>query len=430
MFIPDISYQLVFCFLPLNQLPIIARCSKRCRAIVTNPSFLNMFPIQTIIITNSIVTYSGPFIDLVRKLIIQKTINCRNETILLIKFRRLFSLEMTIDFHQFQEFNITPVFQELGPRLRELKVSCEQNSRLNTPNSFILFQKSLSLLNSLTSLKLFDHPKFGDKIVNDISFLSHMKKLQNFTCNCIHSSINIEILLSQITLLTDLSSLELDSFFPYSFAKDAYYQLKRFFVALENTNDKLAKIGFFSFMPNNEEFLHLFTKLNQLKEIRVRIIIGESIPTMLSKWIYDLELFGLGFSNENICEIIRLSNLKSLKLIRCVISNLKMKSLMNGLSSRLEELTIYQETSSHYTFSFIYLSECVNLKNLALLNTTHLDFDHFEILLNCKKLESIVINYCSNNMTIYDDSRRLSLEMHQALKIPSAKFPNLKKVCI
>jgi hypothetical protein len=425
--VPDISYHLVFCFLSLKELTLIAQCNQEFSRLVTAPSFLNMFRRDT----NTLFT-TGNYVEKQIQLLsinpFRHTIRCINmrcrlsDTIYLIHFHSLVSLQLEIPFEDSQnpEFDITPVFQALAPSLRELKVFLYfnisykyfDNGMRQIRSSYIGFQKALSLLTSLTFLSL-----FGGYVnyFSDISFLSHMKQLQTFHFNRIHFS-SFQDIFNVITTLPQLTHLESDVLFDSSRFMD---QTNEPCKDLEQSKLKHLDIFYSNSKDKEHEYEHLLNQLTHLKTIAV-CTIGTNIPFSFGKWIRHLEMSFTTLTREQVHAIHDFPQLKSLKITTC---SLEQNNPIDTLLLKLEEL--YLISSNGFT-CFSSLSKCVKLKTLSLVMLRGLgDIKEFDLLSNCKQLEYITIQNC------HISYERISSNMKQALKNKAPYndvFPRLKKV--
>jgi hypothetical protein len=424
--IPDISYHLVFCFLSLNDLTQIGQCNKECKRLVTAPSFLNMFSHGKSIDFNCEdvrLASNNPFRHLIREivLLILSAETCSFNAInYLVQFDRLASLEFWIDWDQYEnnDFDITPVFRELGHRLCELKVRIFRHDDTEPTNSFShYFEKSLLLLTSLKSLALFTD---ATDMITDFSFLSQMKKLQSFSSNC-KCNEKTKYIIHFLSSLPELNSLDLCYFFNRD---NLLTQLKELCPAFN-----LKHLGIFHHIPQEQEYecaqnLH---KLNHLENIEIDLYHADSIiPNLFGKWIHSLGMRHRVFTDHDVLSIVGLPHLKSLELKSCQIDVSKLSTLIVGLSSRLEILAIngYQNSNLIFEISFKDLSSCYRLKSLSIDNKSGLKVHELEYLLNCKHLETIKLTSCNIK------PENISLIMEQALKIPSNVFPKLKNAHI
>jgi hypothetical protein len=306
MYIPDISYHLIFSFLSFKQLSIVIQCSKEWQRISTHPSFINMFSNQSQCCLfknkrNINSSLSSPFKNAIRNIKIDIN-NPEMTTIsLVVHFSRFTSLEFVIDFGIIENLNFdwVSLFQELGPRLLELKVEIRTLWIVSSQPSILSFQKSLSFLSNLTSLSLLTSRK-DEILIIDVSFLSHMKKLKSFICNCIDNIlISNQNLVHNLSCCSDITDLKLNMFFNYVELLTSF------------KNSKLTNIGIFRNIDQSREngLVQIFNQFNHLKCID--IVIHGRIPCLLGKWIRHLVVVSLSFDHySNIMDdILSLSNL-------------------------------------------------------------------------------------------------------------------------
>jgi hypothetical protein len=422
-FIPDISYHLIFSFLSIHELASISQCSKEWRRIVTEPCFFNMYR-QTDMLTidNKNNVSKSPLRHVIRKVRIETLDNEINH---LGFYNRLEVLEMTFDwiyFHSIDHnFDFVPVFKILGPKLCELNVHLRRwNAQNIIPNSysFVQFHKALSLLTSITLLRL--QNVYSQLFISDISFLSVMKQLQSFSCNCINVTAK-ELAATLQSSCPDLTRLEVGYFRNSNDLEEICQGLQ---------HSQLSHLGAFSNISRIDQNLYAqsLNKLRNLKTIEYSLQYIIDIPhTSLGRWIHHLEIFDKNLYADHVNSIIALPHLKSLKMIGLGIETLQIQNLIESLSSRLEHLFLDRDRDwDEFEISFQSLSKCIKLKTLSILNITFSDSRCINILFNCQQLETICIN-CFNFIYL---PKKEKVIMDQAFKIPSSVFPNLKSVHI
>jgi hypothetical protein len=297
--VPDISFQLIFCFLTLQELPRIAQCCNQWKRLVTGSSFFNMFQQSNqreFHIKNQKTMQNllaSPFYSIFTRIVMT---NCAFSDIHMLLFKRLVSVQFNIvDYKEEEETEFENMFHILGSRLCELKISF--SGGLDVP--FLPYR----------ALKLIDH----------------------------------------IDLLIELNYLELSYFFESSnwlnYLRQICFKLK---------NSKLKHLGCFLNVPDNQqnECAQYLNQLNHLKSIDISVkwnnsklkilnIIQSGLPFQsLSKFInltylhlnncFILDEFELITNCKNL-EIIEISHqpklsesmIQALKLPSIVFPNLK-----------------------------------------------------------------------------------------------------------
>jgi hypothetical protein len=389
--IADISFHLVFCFLSLKELSIISQCCKEWKRMVIEPSFLNIYRHNCVF---SVVkpskrlklTAQSPFRHLIRNISTHLFSFQLSDYVVLTHFIRLESLECGIFWNDPEnaEFDITPVFKALGPRLNTLTIRMVKWNT-SVPPSFFHFQKALSFLSSLQSLKFTSSRSL---IFTDMSFLSCLTKLKSFNWNDISSDLSLTELARNLSLCSNLISLVLDSFII-----SHIHTIRLLLVELKNLNlNHLGNFHFSHYFPKEYEYecVQLFNQLTNLQTIDIHLYSSNSqIPIFLSKWIRHLDISARSLSDQDVAFIHSLTHLKSLGLNDCHIVSPKMRLLMSGLSNQLENLCIKRHF--HYydnKISFQDISKIKNLKSIDFQDVDGLLFDEFDLLKNCKHLES------------------------------------------
>jgi hypothetical protein len=382
LYIPDISYHLIFRFLSLHQLPQIAQCCREWKRIVTEPSFLKMFPYNNIfqIKTNRDCERisKSQFCHIIRKI----CFTCHlKSTSYLIHFRQLKSLEIHVNLKKQKTFDIRPVFLALAPTLTELKLKFDTyHSILNLPPSFYYLQEALSYLESLHSFKL----DVNCQLFNNISFLSRMKKLQSFSFEKhFYRGGGAEDVFNILCGLPELTRLEF-----------ANCSIVSIFNGMKNS--KLKHISGVYITQDH----HPFDTIPQLQTLNICVLPINVIPTPLGKWIQSLAIdISNVFPEQSFQDIVSFPILKSIRIRYFYVhSNLRVDELIEQLASRLENLDL----SAHFhTSSF----------NSTLIS--------FKSISKCQKLETLSLK-----------NFRVSSETQHALTIPSSTFPMLKKSVI
>jgi hypothetical protein len=375
--IPDISYHLVFCFLQLKELPLVAQCSKEWNRLATNPSFLVMFKHNDVLNlnppkNNEIIdlTPTSPFLRVIRKIKFSNHFCSLDQMNILIHFTRLKSLNLKIRWSQNltnreMNFDITHLFQALSSELIELSIEIFKNTNSVPPVALCHFQTALSLLTSLKILKI---RCMDENIIQDISFLSHMKNLRVFSCNCIS-----DVLSSSNALATNLSFckklLHLQYMMDYD---DPIPHLRDLCTGLENSKLSSLYLGYDPLENQDYECFQLLNKLKHLKKIVLAMPSKPRIPISLGKWIHSLFLVHRPMTDQDVIDIIGLPFLKSIHLLNCTMDGLKMKALTDGLAPRLEEFTANADRDHivGIEIPFESLSKCDKLKTLALTYVT------------------------------------------------------------
>jgi hypothetical protein len=418
-YIPDISYHLVFCFLSFHQLPLIAQCSKEWNRIVTEPQFLNMFRHNE---TTNIVNiehisnaHSSALRHMIRK--VSMSYQPLKSTQFLTQFHHLQFLDIKIKWEA-ADFDITSVFKALGSHLLELKVHISSVDFFS--NYFFRFENALCFLTSLTSLHLTSNRL---QTINDTKFLTQMKQLKTFVCDCIDFIIVHESFTQDLSCCSELTHLNL-----FEGNEIAIY-LSSLSESLKNT--KLNHLGGFLNVSETQQYecLDILNNLSYLQTIGIRINAFYEdtippIPKILGKWIQHLEILGR-VSDQDVIDINSLPYLKSLVLNQCM-NNFQIKMLIEGLPTRLEHLCISSARYLVLEISFQSLSRCIELKTLDLSTIVIINEHDFESLQNLKQLESITIIYSS-----FGQNPKLNFaspNIQSALKLPSHIFPKLKKV--
>jgi hypothetical protein len=394
MTIPDISYHLIFCFLSLKELLLILQCCKQYKRLVYNPFFINMFKWEDQLKIKDEqqmeLLSQSPFSKVVEDISIDD--GNLNTSRFIVNFNRLQSLCLSkdMDYRIKQTFNISPIFQSIGPRLLDLNINLGNNlisSHLlippELPPSIRYLKESLSLLTSLTSLSL---TTYNQRIIfTDVSFLSRMNQLKTLQCDCISKHVSSIHLVNNLICCVNLTRLNLCLYTDLSLLRELCTRLH---------NSKLEHIGRFESTTirfKQYECSQLLNNLKNLKSIGMIFISGadiSDIPILLGKWIQVLRIYRKILREEDVINITKLLNLKSLHLHLCEFESTMMTALSWSLSSKLERLVLdrhsyinggkqlFQSLSKFYKLKTLILQKIdFNIQELFYLfhELTHID---------------------------------------------------------
>jgi hypothetical protein len=379
--IPDISYHLTFCFLSLQELILITQCSKKWRMLVYNSCFMNMFKCKDYQLVvedeNQMKLLShSPFAKVVDNILIKD--ENLNTVRFLVNFKRLqtlcLSYNITWNSRTNKEFNCSFIFQSLASKLLNLTVFPDFSPMAHDlPPSIRYFEESLSLLTSLNSLTV---RTFGDRrIFTNMSFLSQMIHLENFECDCIDDSyVSSEELVNNLICCTNLTRLDI-------WIPSNLHLLRELCTRLINSKlEHIVGLRLDSLADYQQyECAQLLNNLKNLKSIDCNTVSEESnIPILFGQWIQDLFIHHREFNEEDVTDIIKLSNLKSLDIRFCDFAPNMLSNLICCLSSKLECLVLHSNSQMNDKQLFQSLAKCCKLKTLVL---KRFDFNFQELFI-------------------------------------------------
>jgi hypothetical protein len=302
-----------------------------------------------------------------------------------LKSLNISSVNMRNDYF-LHRINLIPVFTLLASSLRKLEFNYETSD--THVRSFYLFRDALGLLINLESLTLktwcFNSSNFD--LIPSIGKLINLVKLRLSPYFLVSQSGQTDALALLCT--QPLSKLQI-IYTEMNFPRKVLEQCEIHFLKLPSLHSIFLKMDF---------------KKNS------------KIPTCFRKWLFHLELCGKKryyVSNKKLLNIVSLSNLKSLELNHVQFNEQQVTQLINGLSSRLEQLTILDKSY----ISFQLLSKCTKLKIISLFGVNGLKPEKCELFLNCKELERISINVC--DFLVHESS------ISESFTLPSKCFPKL-----
>jgi hypothetical protein len=372
---PDISFHLIFCFLDLRELAIIAQCSHDFRRMVTNRSFLNMYSYEkdvTISSTNKLYLLSSSSF----KHAIQN-IDCVMHLVP-------------------QEFNILDDLCFCFPKLTTLTISIKPQLDIHFVNI-----SAISQLRNLESLAMNFHVNVED-------------------CPKIHP-----MFIDKIRLLPAIRILkvyDLFIFFDYHYETFGLENLRRL-CAQPGAPKYLTTLCLFDgdFISDHqvEECAQLLEKLPSLNSIELRKIGNMRFPKLLAKWVTHIDVYNRQFPDTS--DLIYFNRLDFIELNDCSISCTDLKQIITVHANRLETLRLWNVCTTQASFldtiiTFDTISQCIALTNLHIVKCRGLVESEFHLLNKCRKIKQILIHNCG-----------FTIEQKNALEIRSNTFPLLTR---
>jgi hypothetical protein len=438
-FIPDISYHLIFRFLRIKQLSLIARCSKEFRRLVTNKSFINMYSSKEVI-----------------------KINDLNKMISMIESSFKTTLQ-NIEFNYISLFDVLPWIANFT-NLKNLKLNATTNC-YNRRNPVIhekiemLTQNSppsQSLNNLIIELRDFEHLYYNNKLYDEslfslfqnltvldlriptyifnlinISIVNHLKKLANLTIlfvgNDDHSA-DAQVI-DTVRLLPSIKVLDANGLFRFD------NENKLLNIGLKNLRRLCAQPGAPACLtaihskhwpaadniPHENyqnEVVQLLQQLPALNEFSILGFCCDSIPTFLAPWTKDIEIYKTIIVSQHIKEIFQFSRIESISLIYCSITTDLLVNLIRIHTTRLKKF-LFEGLLEHIPF-LSAISECSQLYHLEIRNCKGLQqTKDLQILHKCKQLKFLRLFDCGFHFYDLDSNyyqNELPSQVFQALK--------------
>jgi hypothetical protein len=411
-YIPDISFHLIFCFLTLKELTLIAQCSRYFKRLVTNPFFLNM------------VSYEDPF-DIKNKLVEMiespfqhtiKNIDCKSisyNTEMLQLFTRFTRLKkLTLQYTP--DGNISNPNNLISKTIQDLDIFIYAS--LCSHHEMKLFlSETFHLFPNLIKLDLGFNYFFYFEAQFDLTNLVQLKHLETLILNDQHGYLSDTNIINVVRSLPELSVFAVHG--PnFSLIKNRLENLRllcaqpgapRLLKIIDSESLELTDL---ETCPNEIE--HLLNQLPAIEQVNLKIDNNVLIPIQLAKWTKSLQLYGRNFNVDDFKALSYFKKLESFSLYRCLVNRFSFENIINR---KLKQLTIMDCIAIPMTFKSI--SQFNELTDLRLNNCTGLFASEFHFLFNCSKLEIIIIR---NSGLI------LSEHWQAALKIPSSVFPSLR----
>jgi hypothetical protein len=421
--VPDISLQLIFCFLSLKDLPIIAQCSKRWYKIVTQNFFFKMYQHDNVSSSFNESNFpsfcSSPFRQAVCCLSFE--INSDLEQIRFIpKLANLASLELEIDlygdidpsFIDYQQaFNLFP--QSL--RIFKVKIIDFDYSLIDM---FLLSVSSITQINELSITSDYDTSNFLF-----IAALVNLTKLNISLDYSIEGRNSLFIALQSLSRLEELTTLD------YHFDNIEIISSLRYLCNDPCVLSSLRRIPAFTNIAIHDqlEFVRLLKKLPALEYIHYIITNNVDISAQLASIIECLEISDHIFTDNDVKTIISISNLFDLSLTNCSITSTQFQCLFNAVGKQLKHLFICKLPLTPCSLLFECITNCPKLEKLFLVfNIIHqIEFAvHLYQLQKCTRLETL-------DITITDDDDQECCEKFKSiLTLPSSIIPSLKNIVI
>jgi hypothetical protein len=165
--IPEFYFHLIFCFLCLKEISVIARCSKKMKATVSSSSFVSLFKhTESIKLHNEAMAISASnsvFRHLVQGITIENIL-IQHMPSYLVHFPRLSNLSFTFHFTNDNIFDLRPVFKTIAPRIKEFTINIHYYSEFNNvfPLSYVYFRNVLCSFTKVTCLKIYGSSRFAN----------------------------------------------------------------------------------------------------------------------------------------------------------------------------------------------------------------------------------------------------------------------------
>jgi hypothetical protein len=419
--IPDISFHLIFCFLTLKELIVIAQCNHEFRRLIKRQSFISMYSSQEIIHqydeNKLFLLFQSPFKDIVQNIVFRG--NLFYYIICLIsKFPRLQKAELIYSARKpiqiDHDFSLSPA---LPTSLKELSIE------FHSFDTFQTFPLLIELIPNLINLEL--DIMFNCNIEDsDLLHIKKLKQLETLTINnCINNKrSNAKIFIDIIRLLPKLKELDINNIF--SFHIDPLYGFANLqcLCVQPGAPPNLSKLKIVGYIPENQQ-LQCFQCLQQLPsldEIEFSHIENRLIPSLFFPWTKYVPIHGRNIISDDMIILSQFNRLESIHLYFCTITEPLLTQLFSQIFKTIKKLYITGNFLSDFFISFLTISQCTELTHLHLTRCAGLFEVDFHLLNKCKKLEEIEIidsRLCKEN---------LPTAQREALQLPSTVFPFLK----
>jgi hypothetical protein len=423
---PDISFQLIFCFLNLQELSNIAQCCKEYRRMSTSKSFINMYS-NTVSVVDIKQEYewaslvSSPF-----KNIVENVAHCcvyPNMISMFTQLNRLKKLDLYIStgaaFEQIGHFKPTPLLS-----LCELYVAFREK-----PDFYSFLRDICLFYPKLTKLDIEIIQRPDQLNISAICQMQHLEVLRlNFNYENFHQF--HAIIIDTVRLMPALKILNVNELFCFHnsnghLPSSGLVNLRRLCEKPGAPPSLTTILHFDGDLIGNQliECAQLLENLSSLKSIEL-IKIGNlsSMPISLAKWVTRVKIRSRNFFNFDIDALLHFNRMNSIDLIYCSLSIYTMLSqIITFNASRLKKLGIRHLRFEPSTISFDTISRCKELETLYLENCGGLLASEFHLLHQCSKLKFIRILFCHLEMN------DLTIQQQKSLEIGSSVFPSLKQ---
>jgi hypothetical protein len=424
--VKDISLQLIFCFLNLVELPIIAQCNKRWYRLVTDKLFFNMYQNNKVMsISNQCdisLLSSSKFRDILRDVCFENYAISKCNLELIPQLTKLHSVEFTINLDQTYDF--VSSFRLFPSSLRILRLYIKTNSLIN--NVHIALQKlfdAVSLITQIEELKLVEDLNN----INDFPFLSYLVNLERLALYTGYFDRTVRnSLITAIRSLPKIKQLIMDDNWFTRNNLDFLRQL----CAQPHAPSCLRSLPTFCDIESDlqDEFVNLLKELPSLKGIQY-VCTGEySLSKSLAQFLCGFSISKHVFNDSEIDSLISMTQLIEILLDECSMTEAQFKRLFQAIGNKLLYLSIFKLKIKSQDL-FHALSNCSQLKQLSISldSDFHSSCSFYLFKLGkCTLLEKLSIFFTSDIMS--SKSTTLKYLFKSVLSLPSDLIPSLKNV--
>jgi hypothetical protein len=405
--VPDISLQLVFCFLSFKELPLIAQCGKLWKRVVTEPIFFKMYDKDARLSFDAreLFRFSlSPFRCALRHIIFTGDFY---DIILLSQLTQLVSVEIKIDLEYLEQ-------NELQDSILASVVSFPKSVRILKLNIISIYSSS---------------PSLHRLLIVDFSFLSSLINLDELVIGFILRTNSMSDLVVAIRTLPHLKMFDYD----YYFSPDYILSFLRQLCAQPGAPSSLEYIPRLKNIniSDQDECLNL---LNQLPFLKIEYECTTSnyeLPWALSPIVEYLLIRDRDvFSDNDINSIIAMTQLQSLHIGKSFMTEFQFQRLFNSIGNQLSFIDILLFRHFNCQVLFDCLSKCSQLENLDLgfKYSELISYSlHLHQLRSCTRLQSLEITIFSQNCNL---DKQVCAQFESNLRLPSSIIPSLKHIKI
>jgi hypothetical protein len=388
---PNISLQLISCFLTLNELAVVARCSNQWYKAVTRKEFFNMYKNGENGFDFNGKNFpsfcSSPFRYILRSLSFSnKKLGIANLNFIpQLKKLNSLSLELDLSLEENIIFDYLATFRLFPRSMRKLELYVERSDA-----SGIWLSQLTHAMSSLVQInELHIREKYGPMYINNYSIISSLINLENLIIDRFQLS-HRDSIIAAVRSLPKLREFNVNCVI--------YNEIMIFLrnlCAQPGAPPFLMQIPTIAFIKDGEsgECAQLLSQLPSLKHIRYDWDSNCSVPTVLAPLVKFLDISCSEITENDIDTIISMPQLSKLTISDCAITETQFERLFNKIGKQLNDLSLFElyfkpmilfDVLSKYCFKLETLSIDLDCQDLVPFSSCLFQLKSFQVLQSLK----------------------------------------------
>jgi hypothetical protein len=430
---PNISLQLVFCFLPLKDLAVVAQCCNKWYKAVTQQAFFNMYQAgEDLFLRFNSDSFSlickSPFRQALRFLSFDGRQTSLLNLNLITHLSKLNSLELNMHLQLEYTFMLdySIIFSTFPSSLRKLKIFVTSGMKYKDQTT-----QFIDALSSLTQIKELYLQELNAKVISDYSFISSLINLEilSITTYPLFYKDSSDSIISSIRSLPQLTEFHSDCPLNHSYQ---FMESLRKLCAQPGAPTLLKHLPEFNTIKieDQTECVHLLSQLPSLKHIHYRSVAYHDIPNALGHLIKYLSIEGRRLSEQDIDTLISMPQLIELFIIESEITEKQFERLLSKIGNRLTHLSFNVTNNPQVLLNTVAIN-CPQIEYLSIdLDGNYIiPFTSYMFQLKiCKLLQSLQIRIIGN-MCDYEKNS-ICHKITSILNPPCFIIPSLLKIKI